>query len=79
MAETRGDGAPFFFASEQPPSAIAIDEDIYLTISATHPLFPGEVETVGIFLSTDTAEHLIEALSGGVSNAAKNTATSAPH
>jgi hypothetical protein len=34
MTETLEDGAPFFFATQQPPTATAIDEDIYLTVTA---------------------------------------------
>ena len=79
MNETRGDGAPFFFATEQPPSVTAIDEDVYVTITAVHPLFPGEVETVDIILSAGAAAQLIAALSGAVSAAAKNAAATAPH
>ena len=79
MSEARGDGGPFFFATEQPPSVTAIDEDIYVTIRAVHPLFPGEVETVDIILSSDIAAQLVAALNGAVSVAAKNAAASPPH
>jgi hypothetical protein len=79
MTETQGDGGPFFFATEPPPSAIAIDEDIYVTITAAHPLFPGEAQIVDIILSADMASHLIAALSGAVGIAAKDTTNSPPH
>ena len=69
-----GEGGPFFFASEQPPTATAIDEDVYVTIAAVHPQFPGKVETIEIILSTDTAAQLIAALNGAVTVAAENAA-----
>ena len=79
MSEAGGDGVPFFFAAEQAPSATVIDEVIYLTIMATNPMFPGQMETVDIMLSTDTAARLIAALDGAVGAAAKNAATVPPH
>jgi hypothetical protein len=45
----------------RPPSVTAIDEDIYVTITAVHPLLPGDVEPVDIMLSTETAAQLIAA------------------
>ena len=75
MSEARSDGSPFFFATDRPPSATAIDEDIYVTITATNPLFPGRAETVDIILSTETAAQLIAALSAVVSIAVRNEAS----
>jgi len=69
MSEAREDGFPFFFASEQPPSATAIDEDIYLTVTAADPACPGQVETVDIILSVEYARHVIAQLSHAVASA----------
>ncbi|MGC2785324.1 MAG: hypothetical protein WA397_16125 [Roseiarcus sp.] len=41
MAETQAHGAPFFFATDEPPTAVAIDDDIYLTVTTAVPEFPG--------------------------------------
>ena len=68
------DGSPFFFASHKPPSATAIDDDIYLTVTAADPGFPGEVETVDIILSLDYARHVITQLSSAVASATTNGA-----
>ncbi len=51
MSESLEDGAPFFFATQEPPSATAIDDDIYLTVTTAMPAFPGHVETIDIILS----------------------------
>jgi hypothetical protein len=72
MCETREDGAPFFFATREPPSATAIDDDIYLTVTTAMPAFPGEVETIDIILSLDYAKHVIAQLSGAVAEAGEN-------
>jgi hypothetical protein len=74
MRETCEDGAPFFFATREPPSATAIDDDIYLTVTTATPACPGEVETIDIILSLDYAKHVIAQLSGAVAQAAKNEA-----
>jgi len=76
MSEAHQDGGPLFFAAERPPSATAIDEDIYVTIATINPLSPGEVETVDIMLSPGAAAQLIAALNDAVSVAAKNAAAS---
>ena len=54
MSEVPETGSPVIFATRSPPSAIAIDDDIYLTVAAADPSFPGEVKTVDIILSVDT-------------------------
>lgn len=64
-------GAPFFFASHEPPSATAIDDDIYLTVTAADPGAPGELEKVDIILSLDFARHVIAELSQAVVAATK--------
>jgi hypothetical protein len=32
MTETQEHGAPFFFATDEPPTVAAVDDDIYLTV-----------------------------------------------
>ena len=41
MCESLEDGAPFFFATREPPSATAIDDDIYLTVTTADAGLPG--------------------------------------
>ena len=69
MNQAPEDGFPFFFASEQPPFATAIDEDIYLTVTAADPSYPGQIETVDIILSIEYARHVIAQLSHAVATA----------
>ena len=57
MSVSVDDGAPFFFATHEPPSATAIDDDVYLTVTTAAPGFPGKVETIDIILSLDYARH----------------------
>ena len=72
MAETQGLGSPFFFATGQGPTVSAIDDDIYLTVTAAVPDFPGEVETIDIILSVDYARAVIAQLSTAVISARRN-------
>ena len=65
-AESQELGAPFFFATGQAPTASAIDDDIYLTVTAAVPEFPGGVETIDIILSVDYAKAVIAQLSTAV-------------
>ncbi len=44
MSDRDKDGAPFYFAMRRPPTAAAIDEDIYLTVTAGIPTDPCGVE-----------------------------------
>jgi hypothetical protein len=37
MTEAQKLGAPFFFATDEPPTAVAIDGDIYLTVTTAVP------------------------------------------
>jgi len=67
-------GAPFFFAMQEPPSATAIDDDIYLTVTTAMPACPGQVETIDIILSLDYAKHVITQLKHAVAQAATNDA-----
>ncbi len=69
MYQPAEDGAPFFFATQEPPSATAIDEDIYLTVTTAMPAFPGQVEAIDIILSLDYARHLIAQLSRAIAQA----------
>ena len=73
MSELLEDGAPFFFAT-QPPSATAIDDDIYLTVTTAVPAFPDHVETIDIILSLDYARHVIAQLLRAVAQATTNEA-----
>ncbi len=66
MTETQETGAPFFFATDEPPTAAAIDDDIYLTVTAAVPDFPGKVEAIDIILSIDFAKAVIAQLSTAV-------------
>jgi hypothetical protein len=69
MTELVEDGAPFFFATQQPPTATAVDDDIYLTVTAAVPEAPGKVEAIDIILSVDFAKAVIAQLSSAVSAA----------
>ena len=53
----------------QPPSATAIDDDVYLTVTTAMPAFPGKVETIDIILSLDYARHVVAQLSRAVAQA----------
>ena len=68
------DGAPFFFATQEPPSATAIDDDVYLTVTTAMPDFPGRVERIDIILSLDYAKHVIAQLSRAVAQAGTSDA-----
>ena len=71
MQET---GAPFFFATDEPPTAAAIDDDIYLTVTTAVPDRPGEVEAIDIVLSVEYARAAIAQLSTAVIAAHRNEA-----
>ena len=81
MSETFEDGEPFFFATRQPPSAAAIDEDFYLTVTTAQPADPDQVEMIDIILSIDYyARRVIEQLSAAVDIAMRNEANGfSPH
>lgn len=66
MAETRDLGSPFFFATGEKPNVSAMDDDIYLTVTATVPDLPGQVETIDIILSVGYASAVIAQLSRAV-------------
>jgi hypothetical protein len=42
--------APFFFVTDEPPTAATIDDDIYLTVTTAVPGFPEKVEAIDIIL-----------------------------
>lgn len=72
MKESLEDGSPFFFATQAPPSAAAIDDDIYLTVTTAMPTFPGHVKTIDIILSLDYARQAITQLMFAVARAMEN-------
>jgi hypothetical protein len=65
-AESLELGAPFFFATGHAPTASAIDDDIYLSVTAAVPEFPDQIETIDIILSVDYAKAIIEQLSNAI-------------
>ncbi len=72
MTNAQEIGAPFFFATDEPPTAAAIDDDIYLTVTTAVPDRPGEVETIDIVLSVEFAKAVIAQLSTAVIAARRN-------
>jgi hypothetical protein len=66
MVETQAPGAPFFFATDEPPTVAAIDDDIYLTVTTAVPDFPDNVEAIDIVLSVEYAKAVIAQLSTAV-------------
>lgn len=65
-AEIQELGAPFFFATGEAPTVAAIDDDIYLTVTAAMPDLPDHVETIDIILTVDYARAVIAQLSTAV-------------
>jgi hypothetical protein len=59
-----------FLIARRPPSAVAQDEDIYLTLAVAAPTLPDEVETIDIYLTVDFARQMIRQLSAAVDVAA---------
>lgn len=74
MSDLNEDGAPFYFAMQRPPTATAMDEDIYLTVTAGVPSHPDRVESIDIILSIGFAMHVIAQLTHAVEAAMKNQA-----
>jgi len=66
MAETQEHGALFFFATDEPPTVAAIDDDIYLTVTTAVPDFPDKVEAIDIVLQVEYAKAVIAQLSTAV-------------
>jgi hypothetical protein len=63
MTEAQKLGAQFFFATDEPPTAAAIDDDIYLTVTTAVPEFAGKVEAIDIILTAEYAKAIIAQLS----------------
>jgi hypothetical protein len=76
MRETIEDGAPFFFATEQPPTAAAIDDDMDLTVTAAAaaPDCLGRLESIDIMLSVEYANEASAQLSTAAIAARRNEA-----
>jgi hypothetical protein len=51
--------APIFLIARQAPSAVAQDEDVYLTVAVAAPTFPDQVETEDIYLTGDFARPVV--------------------
>ena len=51
--------APIFLIARQAPSAVAQDEDVYLTVAVAAPTFPDQVETEDIHLTGDFARPVV--------------------
>jgi hypothetical protein len=66
MTETHRLGAPLFVAIDEPPMAVAIDDDIYLTVTTAVPGFPGKVEAIDIILTVEYTRAVIAQLSTAV-------------
>ena len=66
MTEAQKLDAPFCYATDEPPTAAAIDDDIYLTVTAATPGFPGKGEAIDIILSVEYAKAVIAQLSTAV-------------
>ena len=66
MVETQAHGAPFFLATDEPPTAAAIDDDIYLTVTVAVPDCRGKVEAIDIVPSVEYARPVIVQLSTAV-------------
>jgi hypothetical protein len=62
-----------FLIARRAPSAVAQDEDIYLTVAVAAPTLPDQVELVDIYLTVDFAEQMIRQLSEAVEVAAKQS------
>ena len=63
--------APEFLIARQAPSAVAQDENIYLTVAVAAPTLPDEVEAMDIYLTVDFARQMIRQLSEPVEVAEK--------
>ena len=73
MGEDFEEGAPFFFATQRPPTAMAQDDDIFLTVTAAAPTFPSQVD-IDIILSIEYAQHAIAQLRQAVDLALRSEA-----
>ena len=66
MNEIDRGATPFHLVMRRAPTAVAQDEDIYLTVPVAAPTLPDQVETIDIFLSIDFARHMIAQLGEAV-------------
>ncbi len=64
--------SPVYVVTRRPPSAVAQDEDIYLSVPVAAPSLPDQVETIEIFLSIDFANRMIAQLVEAVQVATKH-------
>jgi len=62
-----------FLIARRAPSAVAQDEDIYLTVAVAAPRLPDHVETMNIYLTVDFAKQMIRQLSEAVEVAEKQS------
>jgi hypothetical protein len=62
-----------FLIARRAPSAVAQDEDIYLTVAVAAPTLPDHVETMDIYLTVDFAKEIIRKLSEAVEVAEKQS------
>jgi hypothetical protein len=62
-----------FLIARRAPSAVAQDEDIYLTVAVAAPTLPDHVETMDIYLTVDFAKEIIRQLSEAVEVAEKQS------
>ena len=66
MNEIDRGATPFYLVTRRAPSAVARDEDIYLTLPVAAPTLPDQVETLDFFLSIDFARQMIAQLGDAV-------------
>jgi len=62
-----------FLIARRAPSAVAQDEDIYLTVAVAAPTLPDHVETMNIYLTVNFAKQMIRQLSEAVEVAEKQS------
>ncbi len=72
MSDPDEDEAPFYFATQRPPTATVMDEDICLTVTARVPSNSDEVESIHIILSIAFAAQLIAQLTRAADTAMRN-------
>jgi hypothetical protein len=73
MSEIDRCAPSMFLIARRAPSAVAQDEDIYLTVAVAAPTLPDHVETMDIYLTVDFAKEIIRQLSEAVEVAEKQS------
>jgi hypothetical protein len=73
MSEIDRCAPSMFLIARRAPSAVAQDEDIYLTVAVAAPTLPDHVETMDIYLTVDFAKEIIRKLSEAVEVAEKQS------